>query len=967
MKKLLPCLLVGILLISTVFSVTPAALADTEEAVEDTVGESPIVGDTAENAADTPEDEAQTVPDYREYSTAYEKVYPAQTYTLQGSKGTGKQCTVLSSFDGVAQAMRFESGTLSFSVTVEQTGYYQLSLFYQNLPGKGKNPEIAIRINGSTPFDKAAALEFNCLWKNDLSNEDFRTDSRGNDILPDQVEAFRWIRRDATDSEGMYVDPFWFHFEKGINTLELKNLGEPFVLGEVTLHPAEKAPAYAEARPELPSQNVTDYWQLLEGEKGDYKSSKTIIPTYNKGDPAVSPSDPAVIRRNTLGGGTSWQSPNEYVTWCFKVPEDGYYKIGIKYAQNQQRGLNTSRRIRLDGALVYDELREVQFHYTSVFRNLILNDGKEEMLFWLKAGITHELTLETTVGEISEDLRVLTEVLSNLNGMYRKIIMVTGADPDITRDYDLEAEIPELLSVFGAAANALGDEYQKFTRMSQKGGSEAEMLMEFAGKLHDFLEKPYTIAERLSSYRDSLSSLAAWLIAREQQPLEVDYVAVFSPDRTMPKAESSFSDKLVYEFRGFVASFTQDYNRIGSGSDEDGVEVWVSSGREQSLIVRELVDARFYTETGIPTTVKLVKSGLVQCVMAGVGPDVALSVDRTLPVNLALRHALVDLSQFKEYEAVTKRFSETAMEPYLFSGGTYAIPETQSFHMMFYRTDIFEELGIKPPNTWDDFYRVINIIQRNNMEIGLPYGVSSSTADAMSLFPTLLLQKGGSYYNDEKTASVLCSNEGYAAFTQWTDFYRQYSFSMVKDDYNRFRTGEMPLTIVPYVFYNQLRVAAPEIKGLWKMVQIPGTEKENGEVLRSEAAAGTGNVMFGGTRNRENAWRFIEWWTRAETQAAFGQKIETVLGAPGRYASANLEAVTMLPWTEDELVAIGEQRRWVVELPEIAGSYYMARNINNAFLAVVNRGENLRESLRYWDNETNQEILRKRRELGLEN
>ena len=40
---------------------------------------------------------------------------------------------------------------------------------------------------------------------------------------------------------------------------------------------------------------------------------------------------------------------------------------------------------------------------------------------------------------------------------------------------------------------------------------------------------------------------------------------------------------------------------------------------------------------------------------------------------------------------------------------------------MFYRTDIFEELGIEPPETWEDLYRIIPVLQRNNMEIGLPY------------------------------------------------------------------------------------------------------------------------------------------------------------------------------------------------------------------------------------------------------
>ncbi len=944
MKRLLSCLLAGACLLTSAGMVSFTARAE-EAAAVDTVA--------------TVSGESEELLTYRQYSAAWDAVYPDGEYVIPGGSGQGDETFLLDSYEGKSGVLRLEDGAATFTVQVQEAGYYQMRLTYIGMEGKGKNLEIGVKINGKTPFDKAVAVEFNRLWKNETAG-DFATDSRGNDVLPDQVEVLDWIERDFRDPEGMYAEPFWFYFSQGANTVTLENHGEPVVIAALTLHPAAQAPTYAEAKPQTGTDAVTDFVLCLEGEKADLKSSKTIIPTYNKGDPAVSPASPQLIRRNTLGSGTSWQAPNEYVTWKFTVPANGCYKIGVKYSQNQQRGLYSARRIYLNGEVVYDELNEVLFPYSSDFSNLVLSAGEEEMLFYLEAGVDYELTMETTIGSTAEDLRVLDDALDRLNAMYRKIIMVTGANPDLTRDYNLEEEIPELIATFNSVADTLENEYHIFSRISQRGGSEAVTLSEIVDKLRSFTEKPYTIAERLSTYRDSLSGLATWLIAREQQPLEIDYVMVYSPDQSMPDAKSGFFAKVKYEWESFLGSFMQDYNSIGTANAEDGVEVWVSSGREQSLIVRELVDSEFYATTGIPVTVKLVKAGLVQCVMAGVGPDVALSVERTLPVNLALRNALVDLSQFEGYEEVARQFADTAMDPYLFNGGCYGIPETQSFHMMFYRTDIFAELNIQPPDNWEDFYKVVNIIQRNNMEIGLPYAVDTN------MFPTLLLQNGGTFYNEDHTASMLCTTEGFKAFTQWTEFYTQYSFSMVKDDYNRFRTGEMPLTIMPYVFYNQLKVAAPEIKGLWRMVQIPGTLREDGTVSRTESATGTANIMFKGANHEGNAWKFLRWWSGAEVQAAYGQKIETVLGAAGRYASANLEAVTMLPWTEDELSAIDEQRQWVVEIPEIAGGYYMNRNINNAFLAVVNRGENLRESLKYWDNETNREILRKRRELGLD-
>ena len=42
------------------------------------------------------------------------------------------------------------------------------------------------------------------------------------------------------------------------------------------------------------------------------------------------------------------------------------------------------------------------------------------------------------------------------------------------------------------------------------------------------------------------------------------------------------------------------------------------------------------------------------------------------------------------------------------------------YHVMFYRQDILDELSLKLPQTWDDLYAMIPIIQRNNMAVGLP-------------------------------------------------------------------------------------------------------------------------------------------------------------------------------------------------------------------------------------------------------
>jgi ABC-type glycerol-3-phosphate transport system substrate-binding protein len=146
--------------------------------------------------------------------------------------------------------------------------------------------------------------------------------------------------------------------------------------------------------------------------------------------------------------------------------------------------------------------------------------------------------------------------------------------------------------------------------------------------------------------------------------------------------------------------------------------------------------------TSSGTTTTTTSNTLVQATLGGKGPDIAMLIPKETPINLAMRGALVDLSKFKGFKSVTKRFKASAMIPYEYENGYYALPETQDYNMLFYRKDIFEELGIKPPSTWDEFYSIVPIIEKNNMEVGIP--------ETQSMFETLLLQKGGQMYTNDK-------------------------------------------------------------------------------------------------------------------------------------------------------------------------------------------------------------------------
>lgn len=215
-------------------------------------------------------------------------------------------------------------------------------------------------------------------------------------------------------------------------------------------------------------------------------------------------------------------------------------------------------------------------------------------------------------------------------------------------------------------------------------------------------------------------------------------------------------------------------------------------------------------------------------------------------------------------------------------------------------------LGLTVPSTWDDFYKVMEVLQKNNLEVGIPEinRLNMGVTDGIYTFDKHLLQNGGSYYNSEHTASTFSSDIAYTAFAKWVKLYREFGLAREYDFYSRFRTGEMPLAIQNYTVYNQIFQAAPEIKGLWSISPIPGTKKADGKIDRSESCISTGCIMLKSAKEKgidKQTIQFLKWWVSSKTQAAYGQKLEATLGAAARYTPANKEALNQLSWSDSEL------------------------------------------------------------------
>lgn len=858
-------------------------------------------------------------------------------------------------------ALALSAEPKEWTFNVPEAGTYFVSLGYLPQGNDGRELDMIVLLDGQPVCDEAVTLTR--LWTDDGN---FRYTAAGDEIRPSQLEAGIWAEEPLRIAKSSRLA---LELSKGEHTLALGQKDGSCLLDYIRIHQEELVSYETYASGHSASPAAADVYIQIEGETPSLKSSSQLHAAYDRSSPYTIPYHATCLRYNTIGGET-WSDNGQWIEWTVEVPADGLYQLGMRYRQNENKGQDSLRRLEVDGQVPFAEAALIPFDYTIDWRTDFLGDGAPWQLY-LTAG-QHRIRLEVVQGEKEEQAVKMQETLYRINTLYREIIMITGTDPDTFRDYSLETAIPDLDEKMAAILTELQGYISYLEERYGEGCYSSRILSQMELQFQSFIEEPYTIARRLSMFKTNIEALAEWILEFQQQALQIDYLYVTGVGAENPIAEGSFLSGLGHEVHAFLGSFTHSYNDVStaeSGDADRSLTIWMGKGRDQANVVKRLIDAYFTPESGISVNISLVEGALVKATLAGQGPDVNIFTSRGEAMNLAFRGAITPVDQMEGFSAMTGLYSDSAFIPYIYEDQTFAIPETQEFYVMYVRTDILEELGLPIPNTWKELMALLPVLQSNSLSIGLPYTDGYATMNSgigtINLLPTLLAQKNISVYNEsgETITTNLMTPGAYEAFKQWSDFYVLYDFALYKDDFNRFRTGEMPIVISSYALYNTLAEAAPEIAGQWIMTSIPGTEQPDGTLDRSTSASGTCTIILDNCADKEAAWEFVRWWNSAEVQQMYSRDVEAELSTLGRHTPANLDAFRGSLWSDEEKELLLEQWENVVEVPEIPGGYYVSRNIDNAFRQVYYNGENARDTLNYWMNAVDEELERKQLQL----
>ena len=904
---------------------------------------------------------------YLEYLSKYPQTIPDQPLSVPidlHTFQTKEDGFTVKKLDSGEEALITPSkGTVDFVVKIPQTGMFCVKMMYYPLPGSGSAAIRNLMVDGATPYYEASVIAFPRVWAD--ADSELKQDNVGNDILPMQKETPRAETRYLCSNSGVSNGILYFYLTAGEHTISLKGVREPLALISMELQTKKQLPTFEEVQKTYLQNGYTIASKAvsLEAENVAAKSDATMYPLNDKTSPLTNPPSDYYVKYNTIGG-SKWQQAGQWIEWEITVPEDGLYPISLRYKQNLKKNSTVYRRLWIDGNVPFAEADQIGFADTSGFVSKTLGDQNGIYYFYLTAGKKHSLRLEVVTGVYSSILEEAQLLVNELNDIYRSILMITGPSPDLYRDYNFPALIPEVLKEMTELVHRL-DSLQDMIKnvTGWKNGSELSAIQRVKRSLEEMVADDTTIAGRFSNFQDNISALATWVLDTKNQPLEIDCILIGGSSKDM-KGEGGFFTNSAFQFKQFIGSFIVDYNQLGQigGNEKESVTVWIQTGRDQSQIIRGLINQDFTPNQGIGVKLQLVAAGsLLPAIIAGLGPDVALQLGQGEPINYAYRNAVQDLSSFSQIEEVKNRFSKQALVPFQYKQHLYALPESQSFQMLFYRKDILSELGItlQDISSWDSLFKIVlPELQKNYLSFGL--------APTLGNYAMLLYQNSGQVYNQQGTETLLNSVESVNVFKRFTRLYTEYLQPVAFDFANRFRTGQMPLAVMDFTAYNQLSVFAPEIAGLWGMRSLPVTTREDGTVDQSGILNVSACVMFRYSIHQPAAWEFMKWWTSAGVQTQYGKNMESVMGTAARYNSANLESFTKVSWDEDIRAAIMEQSSNVYTIPEVPGGYYTSRYFDFAYRKVINDSKDVRSTLNDAVKQINAEIKNKREEFGLD-
>ncbi|WJL96977.1 extracellular solute-binding protein [Microbacterium sp. ET2] len=249
---------------------------------------------------------------------------------------------------------------------------------------------------------------------------------------------------------------------------------------------------------------------------------------------------------------------------------------------------------------------------------------------------------------------------------------------------------------------------------------------------------------------------------------------------------------------------------------------------------------------------------IYSALQAGSGaPDISQVEYQEMP-GFVLEGGLIDLAPLGMAEQADE-FIDWQVSQTTFGDAIYGVPQASGPMGLYYREDIFAELGLEPPTTWEEYADVARVVHASDPDRYLNTFPPANSA----WFTALAWQAGAEWFGlDGDTWTVnIDSPETMKVAEYWQGLLDEGVVATEPDFANGWYAALQESRIVgwPSAQWGGAVLAgnAPDTSGLWRVAPLP--QWSDATEFASANWGGSATAVLEGTEHPEEAYAFSYW------------------------------------------------------------------------------------------------------------
>ncbi|MFD4421625.1 extracellular solute-binding protein [Agromyces sp. NPDC058484] len=276
------------------------------------------------------------------------------------------------------------------------------------------------------------------------------------------------------------------------------------------------------------------------------------------------------------------------------------------------------------------------------------------------------------------------------------------------------------------------------------------------------------------------------------------------------------------------------------------------------------------------------------------------------------------------------RFFDSAWEMIGVNGTNYGYPWYADTFAYYYRADLAEKAGVKPPTTWAELMTFTKALQGAGAEYGIYLPPSGWDWPAFTAIP-MGWQAGGAVLNDDGTEFAFDTPEWREALSFYSSFFEERVAAPREYAWGEWESAMGEGVIGSFI-------AGPDDIGTLEGLTQGGFEDGKFGVTVLPAGEVNGHSYYGGgnlavfkdTENRDAAWKFVDYLSQPEAQ----QKLYELAGS----IPASVEAWELPVFNDPELLVFRKQLEATTPMPSIPTITEITAAVDEAVAAIVKGG-----------------------------